>query len=89
MLDGPAGAFDMAVIDRERWHELEPLLDRALELPDEERVAWLGELQARSPELAAQLATLLAAEAVADRRGFLDGTHHPETSDTFARVELR
>ena len=79
----------MAVIDRERWHELEPLLDRALELPDEERVAWLGELQARSPELAAQLATLLAAEAVADRRGFLDGTHHPETSDTFARVELR
>ena len=32
----------MAVIDRDRWRELGPLLDRALELPDEERAAWLG-----------------------------------------------
>jgi serine/threonine-protein kinase len=64
----------MAVIDRDRWRELGPLLDRALELSDEERVAWLAELRAREPELAADLAAILAGEAAADRRGFLEGS---------------
>jgi serine/threonine-protein kinase len=63
----------MAVIDRDRWRDLSPLLDQALELADDERAAWLAELRSRSPGLAADLAALLASEAAADRRGFLDG----------------
>jgi hypothetical protein len=34
----------MAVIDRDRWRELEPLLDQALELSDDVRNSLLGEL---------------------------------------------
>jgi eukaryotic-like serine/threonine-protein kinase len=63
----------MAVIDRDRWRELAPLLDQALELTDDERAVWLAGLRSRSSDLAADLTALLASEAVADRRGFLDG----------------
>jgi len=63
----------MAVIDRDRWRELSPLLDQALDLADEERAAWLIELRSRSPGLAAELTALLADEAEADRQGFLQG----------------
>jgi eukaryotic-like serine/threonine-protein kinase len=61
----------MTVIDRDRWRVLEPLLDRALDLSDDDRDAWLGELRSESPALAAELTALLSAEVVADRRGFL------------------
>jgi serine/threonine-protein kinase len=61
-------------MDRDRWRDLGPLLDRALELADAERAAWLADLRARSPELAAELAALLHGEAAADREGFLDGS---------------
>ena len=63
----------MAVTDRDRWRELSPLLDQALELGDDERAVWLVELRARSPRLAAELTALLANEADADRQGFLHG----------------
>ena len=62
----------MAVIDRVRWQALAPLLDEALELTDERRVAWLATLRSRSPDLATEVEVLLASEAAADRRGFLD-----------------
>ena len=62
----------MPVIDRDRWRHLSPLLDQALELSDDQRAAWLAELRSRSPGLAADLSALLASEATADRRGFLD-----------------
>src|SRR4030095_12514502 len=62
----------MAVIDRNRWRELEPLLDQALAVAEEEQAAWLGELRSRSPELAAELTALLASDAAAGRHGFLD-----------------
>ncbi|HKG93963.1 MAG TPA: serine/threonine-protein kinase, partial [Gemmatimonadaceae bacterium] len=61
----------MTVIDRDRWRELEPLLDRALELSTEERTEWLDALRAREPELGAELASLLAHDSAAGRRGFL------------------
>src|SRR5215207_108993 len=77
MLWGPTGTSDMAVINRDRWRELAPLLDRAIELTDDERAAWLDELRSRSPELAAELAALLAGEAAADREGFLEGPLDP------------
>jgi serine/threonine-protein kinase len=61
----------MTVIKRENWATLEPLLDEALELAPADRSRWLDALGRRAPELAADLTSLLAAEATADDRGFL------------------
>ena len=61
----------MASIDRDRWLVLEPLLDRALELPESERESWLTELRRDAPDIAADLEALVAGEAAADARGFL------------------
>ncbi|MGI9040303.1 MAG: protein kinase domain-containing protein [Gemmatimonadales bacterium] len=61
----------MPVMDPDRWRLLEPLLDRALELPADERGRWLDELSAESPLLAADLTTLLSQESAADQNGFL------------------
>jgi len=61
----------MPVIGRDRWLQLGPLLDRALDLSDEERAPWLSQLRSQSPELAAELTSLLSGESVADRHGFL------------------
>jgi len=79
----------MSVIDRDRWKRLEPLLDRALELSDVERAAWLDELRTRSPELAAELVALLALETAADDRGFLDVPLDASVADpALARANL-
>jgi tetratricopeptide (TPR) repeat protein len=59
-------------LDANRWAALEPLLNRALDLPDDERAAWLAELTSTSPTMAAELIALLDSETVADERGFLD-----------------
>ena len=61
----------MAVIDRERWRVLEPLLDRALDLSPDEQSRWLAELSISSPQDASDLAHLLAEKGAADRSGFL------------------
>jgi eukaryotic-like serine/threonine-protein kinase len=61
----------LAVIDRARWQQLEPFLDKALELSDDERAPWLAELRSQSPEIADELTLLLSGEVIADRRGFL------------------
>lgn len=61
----------MPLIDRERWRDLEPLLDHALTLAEHERAAWLEELRANSPALVDDLVSLLSEEDRADRRGFL------------------
>jgi serine/threonine-protein kinase len=60
------------VIDKERWTTLEPFLDEALELEDEDRARWLDELSARDVDLAAQLRTLLANDTDAERERFLE-----------------
>ena len=79
----------MAVMDRDRWRDLAPLLDEALELADEERAAWLAELRSRSPRLAAELTAFLADEAVADREGFLVGRAGAESPrDTLVGPDL-
>jgi len=65
----------VVVMDRDRWRELEPLLDQALDLPAEERERWLRELGQRSPDDAAELKRLLAREVAADRTGFLTAGH--------------
>jgi hypothetical protein len=61
----------MAVFDRERWRALEPLLDRALELTDDERDRWLGELRVQSPETAEDLTAILSGAGWSNRSGFL------------------
>jgi tetratricopeptide (TPR) repeat protein len=58
-------------MDRDRWRELEPLLDRVLDLSDAERDTWLSDLRQSSPGLADEIASLLSGEIDADRRGFL------------------
>ncbi len=45
--------------DRDGWQALEPYLDKALDMPDEERAAWLRSLGESAPELAARLEELL------------------------------
>ncbi|HKH93712.1 MAG TPA: serine/threonine-protein kinase, partial [Gemmatimonadaceae bacterium] len=68
----------MPAIDPERWRELQPLLDRALELSPRERDAWLEAARGDHPELVPQLESLLAAEDDAERRRFL--TERPTMS---------
>jgi len=59
-------------IDPGLWQRLEPLLDHALDLSDEERGQWLDDLREKSPELVEQLVLLLTAEEAADAGGFLN-----------------
>jgi eukaryotic-like serine/threonine-protein kinase len=61
----------MTLLDRERWRQLEPLLDHALELSVEQRADWLDALRTTSPEIAADLSSLLDDDVAAERRGFL------------------
>ena len=58
-------------IDRERWKRVEPLLDRALDLPGDARGLWLAALRLESPDLAEDVTALILADADADRDGFL------------------
>ena len=62
----------------ERWGRLSPYLDQALELDAERRVAWLAELRAGEPEVAAELGRLLAEHEAAHGEGFLE----PESAPT-------
>jgi hypothetical protein len=58
-------------MDPERWQVLEPLLDQALDLSAEDRVKWLEQLRARSPDLAEELTAFLSQQGAADQHGFL------------------
>ena len=58
-------------LDPDHWHTLEPLLDRALDLPDSERAEWIAGLRVSSPDLAGELESLLSEDEAADRQGFL------------------
>src|SRR5215207_8011500 len=61
----------MALVDRDRWRALEPLLDQAFDLSAEEQATWLQELRSDSPELVAELSSFLSGDSAADRDGFL------------------
>ena len=62
------------MIDPVLWQQLEPLLDHALDLSDEDRGHWLDRLREETPELVDQLVLLLTSEDLADERGFLETT---------------
>lgn len=61
----------MAMLERDRWERLQPLLDRALELSGEQRATWLDSLRSTDPDVADELDSLLSDDAAADGRGFL------------------
>jgi eukaryotic-like serine/threonine-protein kinase len=50
----------MPPINPERWRVLSPYVDQALDIAAEDRPAWLNELSARDPVLAADLRLILA-----------------------------
>ena len=54
-------------ITGEQWRALSPLLERALELPDAAREAWLAQLDATQPALSPLLRKLLAADRQAEQ----------------------
>jgi serine/threonine protein kinase/tetratricopeptide (TPR) repeat protein len=60
----------MPTIDPERWRVLSPYLDEALDIPADQRPAWLTAVAARDPSLGADLRTLL-------------GQHHAVTESQF------
>jgi hypothetical protein len=61
----------MAMLERDRWERLQPLLDRALELSGEQRASWLDALRSTNPDVVDELDSLLSEDAAAERRGFL------------------
>lgn len=61
----------MTEINNELWRTLDPLLDRALDLPPEDRDRWLDDLDFELPDVARELRGLLESEAEANRNGFL------------------
>ncbi len=67
----------MSKLSPESWKALGPHLDRALDLPADERAHWLETLSAEDPALAAQLRDLLEEHRMLDQERFLE---HPPVS---------
>jgi serine/threonine protein kinase len=63
--------------DPVRWRRLSHLLDEALELASRERSEWLQVLAVREPDLAAELAQLLADHEASAQARFLTGVAGP------------
>ena len=61
----------MPSIDRERWQHISENLDRAFDLPEPERAAWLAELHRKDPDTGSRVARLLAAREQREFPGFL------------------
>jgi serine/threonine-protein kinase len=62
----------MSVLDPDRWQVVSPHLDRALDMADDERAAWLAALRQDDPALAADLETLLAEGGAISNERFLE-----------------
>ncbi len=56
----------------DRWNEISPLLDEALELPGSARESWLEELDRRAPELAEHVRSCLLQVGELSERKFLE-----------------
>ena len=71
----------------DRWRTLSPLLDKALELEDEERSIWM---RAMDPDLAQQLVTLLREHEALATEGFLESlvVELPATGSSLAGQTL-
>lgn len=56
----------------DRWNEISPLLDEAMELPGSARESWLEDLDRRAPELAEHVRSCLLEVAELSERKFLE-----------------
>jgi hypothetical protein len=56
----------------ERWNVVSPLLDEALALPAQQRLAWLAALRDRNRAMSEELARLLAEADALEREGYLE-----------------
>src|SRR5689334_828289 len=72
----------------ERWLLLAPHLERALELGEAEREAWLASLRATDPDLAADLAALLAEHEEVRSSRFLAESAAPSPPASLAGQRL-
>jgi eukaryotic-like serine/threonine-protein kinase len=63
----------MPRVDPDRWRALDKLLDDALDLPNDQRPAWLAAIAEGDATMAAELAALLAEEDKVQQSGFLTG----------------
>jgi serine/threonine-protein kinase len=68
----PVPRSPMADPVHERWAEISPYLDRALEMSAEERAGFVATLRAKDEALAALLTTLLDERNTLSREGFLE-----------------
>jgi hypothetical protein len=62
----------MAALSPDRWRQIAPHLDRALDLTEVERNSWLASLRDQDPRLAVDIEGLLAEQRLAAADGFLD-----------------
>jgi serine/threonine-protein kinase len=62
----------MSTLGPERWNAVSRYLDQALAMLDDERPPWLASIREQSPELAADLQTLLGWHSALVREGFLE-----------------
>ncbi|MFN7976826.1 MAG: serine/threonine-protein kinase [Vicinamibacterales bacterium] len=67
----------MASVGAQRWRELSPYLDEALDLPVEARGAWLARIADSNADLAAELRGLLADYDDVRADGYLEGDVSP------------
>jgi len=63
----------MSAIHPENWKAVSPYLDQVLTLPEDKRDSWFASLEKESPELAAQVRTLLREHDGIERDHFLEG----------------
>ena len=61
----------MPRLSKDRWQEVSPHLDRALEMTEAERAVWLEGLRVEQPELATDLQALLSNRGALERESFL------------------
>jgi eukaryotic-like serine/threonine-protein kinase len=62
----------MSTMNSERWREVSPYLDEALEMPEEKRAKWLASIHDQDPELATLLQELLDEHRTLAREKFLE-----------------
>ncbi len=64
----------MSTLSPEQWQALRPYIEQALDLTNEERVAWLSSIRTQDPGLAEQLVSLLDEHDELAKAGFLEGS---------------
>ncbi len=70
----------MGKLTPERWRQVSPLLDRALEMTGEERRLWLADVRLRDAAMADELETLVRERGLASREAFLEESPAPPVS---------